>query len=101
MNLSPKTTEHKKRPQQMSSEIQFLAFGTGNGFIINKEQSIIIFIFQSLGNFSKENCTRIQCYQKLSIPVNLWELLGGDLPLPTLLRGRFCASPLNAQNCTL
>jgi hypothetical protein len=28
----------------MSSEIQFLAFGTGNGFIINKEQSIIITI---------------------------------------------------------
>ena len=27
-----------------------------------------------------------------SIPVNLWELLGGDLPLPTLLRGRFCVS---------
>ena len=22
-------------------------------------------------------------------------------PLPTLLRGKFCASPLNAQNCTL
>jgi hypothetical protein len=22
-------------------------------------------------------------------------------PLPTLLRGRFCASPLNAQNCSL
>ena len=35
------------------------------------------------------------------IPVNLWELLGGDLPLLTHLRGRFCASPLNAQNCTL
>jgi hypothetical protein len=31
-----------------------------------------------------------------SIPVNLWELLGGDLPLPTLLRGRFCVSPLSA-----
>ena len=37
-----------------------------------------------------------------SIPVNLWELLGREIsPLPTLLRGRFCASPLNAQNCTL
>ena len=41
-------------------------------------------------------------FWSLCIPVNLWELLGGEISLlPTILRGRFCVSPLNAQNCTL
>jgi hypothetical protein len=55
----------------------------------------------------------IQCFSYYSVigdpfiyPVHtcfkpLGTARGEISPLPTLLRGRFCASPLNAQNCTL
>ena len=33
------------------------------------------------------NIVHVMWFGVERIPVNLWELLGGDLPLPTLLRG--------------